>query len=667
EFFKTRHLNNLKKSKESTSTPASAIEIIEIEEDVICPVCQQDLTQMYLNKRNEHVERCLMISHGGDGDDGIMEIKIQEVTDQKGSSEVGHGSDNTVKEKNTVTDSQISQIILSDDDEEMAQVVDNSEVNPIVLLSDDESAEEGDRDTPLIDNMGDFNEEKLEGEDSHSEEEHDEVDAFERSTKQKEEEITNTILVETKISTEKESLIEEQHVSRRLRKRIPKKQEQQPTEQPADRQELEPKPATKKRKATNIKPATTAAKKKRVCKPKPLPPSFKTIEFPGLEELIMVDGFQFSHPKVSKYFLSHFHADHYIGLNKSFTATIYCSETTASLLENNMNFDPEFIFPMSLGKRYELIRGKLYVELIDANHCPGAVLFLFEYFVEGKLVKRVLHTGDFRFCYDHYERFKDMHIHEIYLDTTYFILSSDSFYVHPIQKNLIRQACDDISSTLNTVDKRSILRFFKKQEESVIIVMGIYSIGKENLFLNLAKHLKVKIYTLKKHHKTLSQYLRSIDNIVVYSELNEIKDHRFILLVPLRHLRDLKPTNLNYKMIKIQPTGWAGRLFYRKETTDPLEKLTVIQNMQNKKAPINWEANVVRVPYSEHSNMKELIILLNKLHYDSIIPTVSVESQDYKHFQDIKKMVITEEEVRQYFEIDQPEMNDFYITSADRR
>lgn len=63
-------------------------------------------------------------------------------------------------------------------------------------------------------------------------------------------------------------------------------------------------------------------------------PQYKQVKKHPMQIPIIVDGFQYAHPKLSGcYFLTHFHSDHYIGLDKSFDCgRIYCSSTTAGLV-----------------------------------------------------------------------------------------------------------------------------------------------------------------------------------------------------------------------------------------------------------------------------------------------------------------------------------------------
>jgi DNA cross-link repair 1B protein len=100
--------------------------------------------------------------------------------------------------------------------------------------------------------------------------------------------------------------------------------------------------------------------------------------------------------KPSHYFLSHMHTDHTHGLSSNWTfATIHCSITTAALLVQKYQINQQYIraLPMNTPTLLSTSEGQRYtVSLIDANHCPGAVMFLFQ----GNF-GIVMHTGDFRF------------------------------------------------------------------------------------------------------------------------------------------------------------------------------------------------------------------------------------------------------------------------------
>lgn len=135
-------------------------------------------------------------------------------------------------------------------------------------------------------------------------------------------------------------------------------------------------------------------------------------EFPH----IRVDFFRASlgHPPPLACFLSHIHSDHLQGLESLRAPYVYCSSATRSLVlqleryPNRINFArgvletrkldykhlKTLLRPIALNCPTEIelgVRKKIRVTLFDANHCPGATMFL----IEGD-GKAVLYTGDVR-------------------------------------------------------------------------------------------------------------------------------------------------------------------------------------------------------------------------------------------------------------------------------
>jgi hypothetical protein len=119
----------------------------------------------------------------------------------------------------------------------------------------------------------------------------------------------------------------------------------------------------------------------------------------------MVDGFRFARPAKqpgATYFLTHYHGDHYCGLPRHFPGVIYASEITCDLLVQDYRLKlrspdhPEgaTLVRMPLGQRF-VIDGAA-VTALPANHCPGAVMLLFEVPKAGGGTRVILHTGDCR-------------------------------------------------------------------------------------------------------------------------------------------------------------------------------------------------------------------------------------------------------------------------------
>ncbi|KIV96864.1 hypothetical protein PV10_00679 [Exophiala mesophila] len=114
------------------------------------------------------------------------------------------------------------------------------------------------------------------------------------------------------------------------------------------------------------------------------------------------------------YFLSHVHSDHLMGLESVRSAFVYCSATTANMLLNMEKYPHRInlakgilerriqtyrhlksvlrILPLQTPTELELSpKSTIRVTLFDANHCPGAVMFL----IEGN-DRAILYTGDVR-------------------------------------------------------------------------------------------------------------------------------------------------------------------------------------------------------------------------------------------------------------------------------
>jgi len=115
---------------------------------------------------------------------------------------------------------------------------------------------------------------------------------------------------------------------------------------------------------------------------------------------IRVDNFQYrSQDKTNyAYFLSHCHEDHLKGLSNNWShGKIYASHCSKLIITEKFKNLKDFVVDLEMDEEHwiyldEEKKEGVSVVLMDAFHCPGAVMFLFK----GKM-GTVLHTGDFRF------------------------------------------------------------------------------------------------------------------------------------------------------------------------------------------------------------------------------------------------------------------------------
>ncbi|KAL2496931.1 DNA repair metallo-beta-lactamase family protein [Forsythia ovata] len=188
------------------------------------------------------------------------------------------------------------------------------------------------------------------------------------------------------------------------------------------------------------------------------------------------------------YFLTHLHADHTVGLSSRWSrAPLFCSRVTAKLFPSKFpGFDLSLLRVVEIGRWHSLSlvsptsgsATTVSVMAIDANHCPGSLMYLFR----GEF-GCMLYTGDFRWEKSSntvevgrtilLDGLKNEKLDILYLDNTY----CNPRYSFPSREVAARQIVDIITA-------------HPKHD----IIIGIDSLGKEDLLLHISRTLNIKIW-----------------------------------------------------------------------------------------------------------------------------------------------------------------------------
>ncbi|XP_075054266.1 5' exonuclease Apollo-like [Mixophyes fleayi] len=275
------------------------------------------------------------------------------------------------------------------------------------------------------------------------------------------------------------------------------------------------------------------------------------------------------------FFLSHMHSDHTKGLSSTWKHPLYCSPITAKILKHKLQVKSKLINPLEVGVCHQLQLDDCGIEtmsvtLIDANHCPGSVMFLFEgYF------GTVLHTGDFRYspCMLDNPPLRNKKVDVLYLDNT----NCDPEHKIPSRQEATKQI-KEIIATHPCHD----------------IVIGLYSIGKELLLVDLAKTFKSWVVVNPQRLKLLTM-----------SEIEDVFDTQD----GAGRIRVVEQSEVNYaNMVK-----WN----YMHPT------IAILPTSRKVKV---WHKDTYVVPYSDHSSFDELIQFVSQLKPCSIIPVVKTQA-----------------------------------------
>lgn len=304
----------------------------------------------------------------------------------------------------------------------------------------------------------------------------------------------------------------------------------------------------------------------------------------------IVDGFRFQNPSCKAYFLTHCHSDHTTGLTSRFdSGLIYCSPISYRLLVHDMGLRPHILRPVEVN--VSIFIDGIRVVAIDANHCPGAVCFLF-CLPDGT---RILHTGDFRWDRRIHATHPELQdgVSMLILDTTYLMPK----WAFPPQNEAVERMVNALREEHTT-------------HPNTLFVCMSYHIGKERAYFGAADALDWKIWA----PDAKCEVLRLLDLPSRWlSMLTDRPEEAQMHVLGMGH--DLHAQSLADRIVGtawdrvvvIKPTGWT----YRPRKADTLER--------------REEGCVVTlgVPYSEHSSYTELRDCVRVLRPKRVIPTVN--------------------------------------------
>ncbi|KAB8107097.1 hypothetical protein EE612_041664 [Oryza sativa] len=169
-------------------------------------------------------------------------------------------------------------------------------------------------------------------------------------------------------------------------------------------------------------------------------------------------------------FLTHAHRDHIAGITATNVAAVYASRLTILIARHifpQLDRADAFV-EVELGAPVLVPDpdGDFTVTAFDANHCPGAVMFLFE----GASFGRVLHTGDCRLTPD----FRFLAADYVFLDCTFAACS-----LHfPSKDDSIRQ----------------VINCIWKHPNAPVVYLVSDMLGQEEILMEVSKVFGSKIY-----------------------------------------------------------------------------------------------------------------------------------------------------------------------------
>ncbi|XP_006645125.1 5' exonuclease Apollo-like isoform X2 [Oryza brachyantha] len=300
-------------------------------------------------------------------------------------------------------------------------------------------------------------------------------------------------------------------------------------------------------------------------------------------------------------FLTHAHRDHLVGAAAPGEGprAVYATRLTMALaLRHFPQLEREEFVEMEVGKTVVVDdpAGGFSVTAYDANHCPGAVMFLFE----GQFGS-ILHTGDCRFTSDCVQNLPLKYIAKkgkenvcrldfVFLDCTF----SKCFLKLPSKESAIQQ----------------VIACIWKHPDAPFVYLACDLLGHEDILVEVSRTFGSKIYVDKRRSLDCFRAL----SLVAPEIITDDPSCRF-QVVGFQHLYDKACTEIEKARTSLQPEP----LFIR-PSTQWYAHCAQSQKPSLTEAVMD-ECGVWHVCFSIHSSRDELEQALQLLHPQWVIST----------------------------------------------
>ncbi|XP_062007303.1 DNA ligase 6 [Rosa rugosa] len=304
-----------------------------------------------------------------------------------------------------------------------------------------------------------------------------------------------------------------------------------------------------------------------------------------------VDTWSPSSKRKRHHFLTHAHKDHSIGISSHFSYPIYSTHLTKTLLlQHYPKLDESLFRGIEVGQSVVIDDpdGVFTVTAFNANHCPGAVMFLFE----GDF-GNVLHTGDCRLTPEYLQRLPDKYLGKkgkkprcqlnyVFLDCTF----GKYYQSFPSKHSAIQQ----------------VINCIWKHPDATEVYLACDLLGQEEILVDVSRTFGSKIYVDKVSNP---EYFDAL-TVIAPEIISQDPSSRFQVLDAFPKLNERAKAKLAEAHVNLKPEP----LIIRPSAQWYACEVELIDNESQRKLRFNEavrdQFGVWHVCYSMHSSRDEL-------------------------------------------------------------